>query len=184
MKSIRTSKHYIVVIQNVLMCWYLDVARTKVITWIIRDVHEPRSIFHVPKPFTVQAGRIEQHLLHSRTLYSWGLLPTGDQPHVLWPVLSFAADLSINTSWSAVYEASLRIHSSLSSVLCCAARICIYRLKKAKNWWKNARWQYLFFWPHNPLQHTFDGLFTDLEIKDIPKMINLLINIQKRTCAE
>ena len=130
MKSIRTSKYYIIAIQNVLMCWYLDVMGTKVIIRFIHHVHELCSIFHVTKPSTVYAGRMDQRLLYSRTLYSWGVMLTGDQPHFLWPVLSFAADSSTNTSWSTVYEASLHIHSTLSSELCCAAHICIYKLKK------------------------------------------------------
>ena len=140
-------------------------------------LNEPCLIFHITKPSTVYAGRIDQRLLHSRHLYLWGLMPTGDHPHFLWPVLSFAADSSTNTSWSAVYETSLHIHSCLSSGLHCTACICIYKFKKWPKIDGKARWQYLFFWPLNPLQHTFDGLFTDLEIKEIPKMINLLINI-------
>ena len=167
------------------MCWYLDVMGTKVIIRFIHHVHELCSIFHVTKPSTVYAGRMDQRLLCSRTLYSWGVMLTGDKPHFLWCILSFAADSSTNTSWSTIYEASLHIHSALGSGLHCTAHICIYKLNKtAKNWWETGRLQYLFFWLLKLLQHMFDRLFTDLETKDIPKMINLLINIQRRTCAE
>ena len=45
---------------------------------------------------------------------------------------------------------------------------------------KRVKW-YLFFWPFDPLQHAFNTLLINLNIKDIPQMIDLVINVQRRT---
>ena len=43
---------------------------------------------------------------------------------------------------------------------------------------------YLFFRPFDPLQHAFNTLLVNLNTKGIPQMVNLLVNVQRRTCTQ
>ena len=43
---------------------------------------------------------------------------------------------------------------------------------------------YLFFRPFDPLQHAFNTLLVNLNTKGIPQMIDLLVNVQRRTCTQ
>src|SRR5437667_10116271 len=99
----------------------------KVITQFIRHVHEPCSIFHVTKPLTVYARRIDQYLLRSTTLYLRRVILTGGRPHFT-DLFSHLQPIRQETRADPLFMKP--VYTSLSPGLYCAVHICIYKLKK------------------------------------------------------